>query len=119
MEGVRRHTPRTSRLLRALCLAFASGLLPGCLPAGQGPLGPPPDEFVPVDATSGPADSGPADAGGRDLGPPILDVGGPLSCGTLSPCTNRCVDLTSDRTNCGSCGRRCFGAQQCVQSDCR
>ena len=34
-------------------------------------------------------------------------------------CTGRCVDLSVDRANCGSCGRTCATGQVCVAGNCR
>jgi hypothetical protein len=61
---------------------------------------------------------------GTDWGP-----GGCASCpyGECTPtctasqtlCGNQCVDLSSDRQNCGACNTYCSKAQQCVSGVCR
>ncbi len=45
----------------------------------------------------------------------------PLECGELARCGNECVDLLSDPTSCGFCGRTCIidnADAACVEGDC-
>ncbi len=41
-----------------------------------------------------------------------------IQCVNQSQCGNACVDLTSDKTNCGYCGAVCGNNLTCVQSQC-
>ncbi len=34
------------------------------------------------------------------------------------PCSGSCVDITSDRLNCGACGNPCLNGETCVNSEC-
>jgi hypothetical protein len=92
------------------------------------------DTAVGVDASGGPDADAAGDGGGRDVGAvdaaaetsvdaradvSVADVGCPLG---LIACAGRCVDGTSDPTNCGGCGLRCAGgpngAAACVAGSC-
>ena len=67
-------------------------------------------------------DGGVHDGGVDDL--PELDhpdPPDPRSCAPLSPCSDTCVDLTSDPQNCGQCGRTCVvprAQASCVEGAC-
>ena len=46
------------------------------------------------------------------------------TCGTTcapnySPCSSSCVDLTTDNSNCGTCGAPCAGGKSCTNSTCK
>lgn len=57
----------------------------------------------------------PADGGGLDQGIPA-DTACPAG---RSRCAGACVDLQSDRANCGGCGVRCTGVQVCASGRCQ
>ncbi|HEY5960590.1 MAG TPA: hypothetical protein VIV60_28750 [Polyangiaceae bacterium] len=44
-------------------------------------------------------------------------VGGNCAKG-LTNCANHCVDLNSDRDNCGSCGKQCSAGVECIKGHC-
>jgi hypothetical protein len=41
-----------------------------------------------------------------------------VSCSTGSCCMTGCVDLSTDVTNCGTCGAACPGGQGCSRGHC-
>ena len=42
-----------------------------------------------------------------------------VTCGPgLLNCNNECVNYLTDPNNCGQCGRRCVGDQQCINGEC-
>ncbi len=44
---------------------------------------------------------------------------GPITCaGGLSACSGACLDLATDRFNCGECGKACGGTQACQGAVC-
>ncbi|MCC6334135.1 MAG: VCBS repeat-containing protein [Myxococcales bacterium] len=46
--------------------------------------------------------------------------GGPITCGAgLTECGGACLDVQSDRYNCGVCGRVCNSNQACVAGQCQ
>lgn len=45
-------------------------------------------------------------------------TGGTPVCTTGTPCYGACVDLQSDRGNCGACGLTCDGGKHCFQASC-
>jgi hypothetical protein len=48
------------------------------------------------------------------------DVGLPIDCAErLTRCGDACVDLQSDRLNCGACGAMCPGISVCIAGRCR
>lgn len=57
--------------------------------------------------------------GGFDGGPPI-DGGFDAGCreGAPNVCGTGCVDLQTDPSNCGSCGRECPATNVCIAGDC-
>jgi hypothetical protein len=69
------------------------------------------------------SDDVPISADVVDAPPPPDDVqgcggAGPCAIGTLC-CGGRCIDVQSDRTNCGVCGNTCAGSQQCCAGACQ
>lgn len=76
------------------------------------------DAFVPFDAGM-PSDAGASDAGVRGDAPFDMPDAGPLVCdlGTVV-CDGRCVDLATDVTSCGVCGRACGAGQLCSSGAC-
>ncbi len=42
-----------------------------------------------------------------------------LSCQEgLAACDGACVNLNTDHANCGTCGKQCAGAENCIEGDC-
>ncbi|MET0284953.1 MAG: hypothetical protein ABW352_10795 [Polyangiales bacterium] len=82
-----------------------------------------PDGNLSGDATTG--DGGDDDAGDPDamVQPPVLctGAGSPSDCVCgigVTKCLDTCVDLTSDRNNCGMCGEMCAADEFCNQGEC-
>ncbi len=48
----------------------------------------------------------------------LPSTGSPPVCTTGTPCYGACVDLGSDRGNCGGCGVVCEGGRHCFQGSC-
>ncbi|MBL8940297.1 MAG: hypothetical protein JNM69_37470 [Archangium sp.] len=59
-----------------------------------------------------------ADGGTLDGGAPV-DAGTPNPCaGTLTSCNGRCLDLSSELENCGTCGKTCGQGEVCNRGRC-
>jgi hypothetical protein len=76
-----------------------------------------------LDGTVG--DGSTDDAGDPDatVQPPVLctGAGSPADCVCgigVTKCIDTCVDLSSDRNNCGTCGEMCAADEFCDQGDC-
>ncbi|MCB9602988.1 MAG: hypothetical protein H6722_26735 [Sandaracinus sp.] len=65
---------------------------------------------------AGRIDSGATDAGTRDSGVVDADLCG--VCGDAACCSGSCVDLASDRSNCGACGNVCLADETCELGAC-
>jgi hypothetical protein len=91
--------------------------------AGPSPVSP----DGPADSPSSPPaptpDAG-LDAPPADTGPRAPDAGGPEPSGPACPmttpqrCPAGCVDVLTDRNNCGTCGNECSSHQRCVVGRC-
>jgi hypothetical protein len=89
----------------------------GCLPRACGAL-----DGRGVCGASGARWCGPGgpeevDCGARGLGCGFDDAAQGFRCRACEVCAGQCVELTSDGSNCGACGRRCSSGQ-CVQGSC-
>lgn len=85
-------------------------LAPGCTernPAYRGDLGAVGDGSSSVDRNTAPRDTGPKPDTRSGACPP-----GEVLCGTA------CVNLNTDRDNCGACGKRCPSGQRCSGGIC-
>jgi hypothetical protein len=63
-------------------------------------------------------DDAPADAPADSPVDAPAEASGDAGCGTLTACGGKCVDLTMDAKNCGSCGHDCLGGG-CSLSACQ
>lgn len=52
------------------------------------------------------------------LGACVLGICQAIDCQGLALCRKRCVDIQSDRQNCGACGALCRGETQCLKGRC-
>ncbi len=59
-----------------------------------------------------------ADAGGRDAASDHVAGDAAPDCGVLVTCGGACADLTSDDSNCGTCGNACSSGYGCYGGTC-
>ena len=67
----------------------------------------------------GTRDAGPVDSGVVQPDAGVRDAGGTGCPSGRTLCNGLCLNLRTERTNCGACGRACEVGQLCVAGECR